>query len=83
MKHDVDVWSCMNLELKFLGILAKGIRVSNNFEAECQAFVMVVVLAKTKGWKSVWFEADYMALVNTFNKGIESWDLTARWHRAI
>ncbi|KAF5186410.1 hypothetical protein FRX31_024002 [Thalictrum thalictroides] len=28
MKHDVDVWSCRNLELKVLGILAKALQTT-------------------------------------------------------
>ncbi|PIA41810.1 hypothetical protein AQUCO_02200324v1 [Aquilegia coerulea] len=57
-----------NWQSNFLLVIAKGIGLGTNFEAECGAVIEGVEEAVKRGWLKIWIESDSTTAIQAFAK---------------
>ncbi|KAF9617683.1 hypothetical protein IFM89_037917 [Coptis chinensis] len=73
---------CRNSDNMVVGVLAMGLGVVTNYEAECFAIVLAVETAVRQRWLKIWIKLDSSVAVLAFNGNQGPWQWRQRWRRA-
>lgn len=65
---------------RFLGTFASFIGVSNSLIAELNGVMVAIEFTHEKGWRNIWLETDFVAIVKAFSPHFKvSWQVRTKW----